>query len=130
MNSINIIGRLTHTPTLSTTPSGVNYMRFSVAVDSARTDADGNRLTDFFNCVAWRNTAEFIARNFGKGQVIGVTGSMNSRSYQGKDGNNKLVWEITANEISLCGDRKKETTETPENKVEKFEPVADADLPF
>lgn len=128
MNNINIIGRITHTPTLSTTASGVNYIRFSVAVDSGRTDADGNRTTDFFDCVAWKNTAEFITKYFGKGQCIGLTGSMNSRSYTGKDGNEKRVWELNVASVTFCGDKKKDNTD--DNKTQKFEPVPDGDLPF
>ena len=86
MNSICLMGRLTADPELKTTQSGVSVTSFSVAVDRAYRSKDQERQTDFINCVAWRQTAEFITRYFHKGNRIALQGSLQSRSYTANDG--------------------------------------------
>jgi single-strand DNA-binding protein len=92
-----IIGRLTADPELRQTQSGVSVTSFSVAVNRAYTPRGGERQTDFFDVVAWRQTAEFIARYFTKGSAILVEGTMESRSYVDKNGNTRRAWELIAN---------------------------------
>lgn len=94
MNVVCLLGRLTATPELKTTQSGVSVTSFSVAVDRTYQPKGAERQTDFINCVAWRNTAEFICRYFQKGQRIALQGSLQSRSYTDKNGNNRTVFEV------------------------------------
>lgn len=94
MNVVCLLGRLTATPELKTTQSGVSVTSFSVAVDRTYQPKGAERQTDFINCVAWRNTADFICRYFQKGQRIALQGSLQSRSYTDKNGNNRTVFEV------------------------------------
>lgn len=94
MNVVCLLGRLTATPEQKTTQSGVSVTSFSVAVDRTYQPKGAERQTDFINCVAWRNTAEFICRYFQKGQRIALQGSLQSRSYTDKNGNNRTIFEV------------------------------------
>ena len=91
LNHITVMGRLTQEPILRTTPSGSNVVSFTVAVER---DFGQEKQTDFFDCVAWRQTGEFICKYFTKGQMIVVSGRMQSRKWQDKNGNNRTSWEI------------------------------------
>ncbi len=103
MNCFECIGRLTADPELSHTPSNVSVVRFSVAVDRRYKDKDGNYPTDFFECEAWRSTAEFINRNFCKGQQIGIDGTLQTGSYTDKDGVRRKSWKVIVNDVTFCG---------------------------
>ena len=95
MNVTCLVGRLTADPELRQTPNGTNVCSFSVAVNRQFADANGERQADFINCVAWRQTAEFITRYFRKGQNIGLRGSIQTRTYQDKDtGKNRTAFEV------------------------------------
>ena len=74
INKVIQMGRITHTLELKQTTTGIPVLRFSLAVDRAVADSTGERQTDFFDCVAWRKTAEFISRYFGKGDMIAIVG--------------------------------------------------------
>ena len=102
MNSICLMGRLTGDPELKTTQSGVSVTSFSVAVDRAYRSKDQERQTDFINCVAWRNTAEFISRYFHKGQRIALQGSLQSRKYTANDGSQRTVYEVVVDNAFFC----------------------------
>ncbi len=104
MNSIIITGRLTADPELKTTPNGTDVTQFTVAVDRAY-KSGGEKQTDFFRVIAWRGTAEFICRYFGKGRPILVQGEMNNRQYNDKDGNKRDWWEIKAERVEFMGDK-------------------------
>ena len=98
MNVVCLVGRLTADPELRQTPNGTNVCSFSVAVNRAFSGANGERQADFINCVAWRQTAEFISRYFRKGQNIGLNGSIQTRTYQDKDtGKNRTAFEVVIN---------------------------------
>lgn len=102
MNHIDIIGRLTADPELKSTTSGVPVCTFSVAVDRPRV----KDTADFFRCVAWRQTGEFVSRYFTKGRKIGIGGSMQSHQYE-KDGQKITAWELVVDTVDFC-DRKPE----------------------
>lgn len=102
MNAICLMGRLTGDPELKTTQSGVSVTSFSVAVDRAYRSKDQERQTDFINCVAWRNTAEFISRYFRKGQRIALQGSLQSRKYTANDGSQRTVYEVVVDNAFFC----------------------------
>lgn len=146
MNKVIMVGNLARDPELTTTSSGINVCRFSIAVNRRFANADGEREADFFNCVAWRATADFVNRYFKKGSRIGIVGSLQSRSYEGQDGNKRYVTEVVAEEVEFVGaknsnyddgeptERSKFDDEQPsseaKSKIAKFEPIDDDDLPF
>ncbi len=112
MNNIKITGRLTADPELKTTPNGTSVTSFSVAVDRSYKGPDGEKLTDFFNVVAWRSTAEFICKYFSKGRLILIDGEMQSSKYTDKDGNNRIAWELLANKVEFMGDKPSGNSQT------------------
>lgn len=143
-NLVILTGRLTSDVELKTTPNGVSVCSFSIAVER-RFKQGEERQTDFINIVAWRQTAEFISKYFSKGSMIGIEGSIQTRRYQDKDGNNRTVFEVIANNVQFIeSKRSEESTEdnslpTPKNdpldklqgKLEEFTEVTnDDDLPF
>ena len=100
LNHIVIMGRLTRDPELRTTQSGVSVASFSVAVDRDFGGRDGGeRQTDFFDCSAWRQTGEFVSKYFRKGSMIVVSGRMQSRKFQDREGNNRTAWDIQADNV-------------------------------
>lgn len=117
INNVTIMGRLTAAPELKVTESGTSVLRFCVAVERAYVPKGQERQADFINVVAWRQTAEFVARNFGKGQMIAVEGSIQTRKYQDGQGNTRTAFEVVANNVSFCGD-KKTTPAAPEPEPE------------
>ena len=95
LNHITIMGRLTRDPELRSTQSGVSVTSFTVAVDRDFGGRDGGeRQTDFIDCVAWRQTGEFVSKYFHKGSMIVVSGRLQSRKWQDRDGNNRTNWEV------------------------------------
>lgn len=85
MNKVILLGRLTADPELRQTQSGISSCRFTVAVDRGFTDKNtGERQADFIQCIAWRNTAEFVSRYFNKGKMICIEGSLRNNNYQDK----------------------------------------------
>ena len=86
INMVALMGRLTYEPELRTTPSGVSVLRFQVACDRNYQRSGQDRQADFIDCVAWRQTAEFISRYFHKGSMIAVEGSIQTSSYTDKSG--------------------------------------------
>ena len=100
LNHIVIMGRLTRDPELRSTQSGVSEASFTVAVDRDFGGRDGGeRQTDFIDCVAWRQTGEFVSRYFRKGSMIVVSGRLQSRKWQDREGNNRTNWEIQADNV-------------------------------
>lgn len=104
MNKVILMGRLTRDPELRTTPNGVNVCTFSLAVSRRFRNANGEYDADFINCVAWRQTAEFISKNFTKGRMLGVVGSIQTRNYD-KDGQRVYVTEVSVDEAYFAGDK-------------------------
>lgn len=103
------MGRLVSDPELKTTTSGISVTSFRIAVDRSYVKAGADRQADFFDIVAWRNTAEFVCRNFGKGALIAVDGQLQSRQYQAKDGTNRTVVEVVADNVSFTGERREQS---------------------
>lgn len=121
MNVTCLVGRLTADPELRQTPNGTNVCSFSVAVNRQFADANGERQADFINCVAWRQTAEFIARYFRKGQNIGLRGSIQTRTYQDKDtGKNRTAFEVVI-ENAYFTESKGSTNSTPVTSGQRLE---------
>ena len=99
LNHIVVMGRLTHDPELRKTASGVSVASFSVAVDRDFSQQDGKKETDFLDVVAWRNTAEFAAKYFTKGRMAVVSGRLQIRNWEDKEGNKRRTAEILAENI-------------------------------
>lgn len=98
LNNITLQGRLVATPELKTTVSGVSVTTFTVAVQRDY-KSNGEEITDFIPCVAWRNTAELISRYFNKGSMIFINGSLETRSYEDKQGNKRTAYEVKADRV-------------------------------
>lgn len=102
LNVSAIMGRICADPEVRQTPSGVSVCRFTVAVDRNYTKQGEERQADFIDCLAWRNTAEFIGKYFSKGSSIAVQGSIQTGSYE-KDGIKRRTFEILVDNVSFCG---------------------------
>lgn len=94
MNCVQLVGNLTRDPELRQTQSGISACQFTIACQRRFKNKDGNYDADFISCVAWRQTAEFIAKYFKKGSRIGVTGSIQTRSYDAQDNSKRYVTEV------------------------------------
>ncbi len=99
-NLVVLTGRLTADPELKTTSNGLSVTTFSIAVDR-RYRSGEERQTDFINIVAWRQSAEFITKYFKKGSLIGIEGSIQTRRYQDKNGNNRTAFEVVVNNVQF-----------------------------
>jgi single-strand DNA-binding protein len=104
MNKVILMGRLTRDVEMRQTPNGVSVARFSIAVNR-RFAKEGQQQADFINCVAWRQTGEFISRYFQKGSMIAVVGSIQSRSWDGQDGKRQYATEVVVDEAYFTGSR-------------------------
>ena len=141
LNQIILHGRLTADPELKQTQSGVSLCNFTVAVDRSYKSGE-DKITDFFNCTAWRGLGEMISKYFNKGKEIVIAGEMQSQKWQDNDGNNRTSWVVQVQNVDFCGsksDSKPSVDVDPNNDPLKnfansngFTPIADADedLPF
>ena len=134
MNKIFLIGNLSRDPELSETPSGVAVCKFSIAVQRDYADSDGNKSADFFNIVVWRGRAENCGKYLKKGNKVSVVGSLQTRSYEDKDGVKRNVTEIIASEVEFLTPK---TASNEESSVvsmrrerPKLEAIDDNQLPF
>ena len=101
MNKWTGIGRLTKDPELKMTQNQTSFCNFIIAVDRRFKDANGQRQADFIACVAWRQTAEFVAKYFKKGSKIAVVGSIQTRTYEDQNGQKRLVTELIVDEAEF-----------------------------
>lgn len=136
LNKAILVGRLTKDPELRSTQSGVSVVTFSLAITRSYAKQGEERQTDFINCVAFRNTAEFISRYFSKGSMIGVDGSIQSRTWDDQEGKRHWVTEVMVNEAHFV-ESKRDSAQSGNSIVGgadlpmEFGPDAtDDDLPF
>ena len=125
MNRVCLIGRITKDPEIKYTQSGVAVVSFTLAVDRGFKDENGESPTDFINCVAWRSQAEFIANWIKKGYLLGVAGSLQTRSWQTTNGENRSVTEVIIDSVENLTPKENK----PEANQEQNAPE-DLDLPF
>lgn len=150
MNQVCLTGRLVKDPEIRYTQNQKPVASFSLAVERDYKDANGERPTDFVNCVAWNSSATFLERYAQKGARIGVTGSLQTRKWQGKDGGNRYSTEVNCDKVELLefakrGDgeekprresRSRKNDEAPGSGYEVFTPpgfdedLEDGSLPF
>lgn len=132
MNKIIIKGRLAKDPELKKTNSGKVLCNFSVAV-GRNFDYE---ITDFFDCTAWNNNAEFISKYFSKGKEILIDGEMQSDKFKDKNGNNRTSWKVIVNRAEFCGSKgESENTPSHNNSAADIDDLDDLDdldddLPF
>ena len=111
MNKVYLIGNLTRDVELAQTPSGVAVARFSIAVSRQYQDSNGERQTDFFNCVAWRGLAETIAKYCKKGSKVAVCGSIQLRNYEDNQGIKRQAVDIIVQDCEFLTPKQEELTE-------------------
>lgn len=134
LNTCTLMGRFTRDPELSTTRGGKSVTSFTIACERDFRDANGERVTDFIDCVAWNATAEFISRNFAKGKMAVVTGSLQFRDWTDKNGSKRKNAEIQVSNIYFADSKKDEYTapQYPQqnNEFQEIEDEEQTDLPF
>lgn len=133
MNKAQYIGRLTRDPELRSTQSGKSVCSFSLAVKRNYKDSNGEYQLDFIDCVAWGVIGETIAKYAHKGNMLGVSGRMESRKYEDRDGNNRSVLELIVEDKDLLSPKSDNSTNEGgghKHQEEPPVPVDDDDLPF
>lgn len=114
MNKVILMGRLAKDVEIKQTPNGVSVATFSIAVNRRYAGKDAKQTADFINCVAWRQTGEFIGRYFRKGSMIAVVGELQTRSWESQDGKKQYATEVLVNEAYFTGSKAETgTTEAP-----------------
>lgn len=132
LNKINVMGRMTRDPELRRTKSGTAVTSFAIACDSDFKSDSGEREVDFFDCVAWRSTAEYVSKYFTKGRMAVVAGRLQTREWTDKNGNKRNATEIVAESVYF-GDSKREgaAQQSYSAPQESFAELTDEDeLPF
>ena len=119
LNHIVLMGRLTRDPELRRTGSGVAVASFSLAVDRDYAAQGAEKETDFVDIVAWRNTAEFVSKYFTKGRMAVVSGRLQIRNWQDKDGNKRRTAEVVADNVYF-GDSKRDNAEGSFNQTQGY----------
>ena len=138
LNSVVIMGRITAPLELRSTQSGTSVLQFTVAVDRDYTKHGEERQADFISCVAWKQTAEFISRYFGKGRMIALTGRLQSRTYDDKNGSRHYITELIVNTASFTGEPKQDGggydqgNQQPAGDLDYLDPdvISDDGVPF
>lgn len=146
INSVNLTGRLTRDPELRKTQSDIAITNITLAVNRTFSDANGERQADFINCVLFRKTAEIAQQYLRKGNLVGVTGRLQSRSYENKDGQRVFVTEVVVENLAFL-ESKQQSQDSNQQSQQYSQPqvrngqqenpfasgsveITDADLPF
>ena len=101
MNKVVLIGNLVRDPEVRATQSGISVCNFTVAVNRRFKKENGEQETDFLNVIAWRQLAELCSKYLAKGRKVAVTGSIQTRTYEAKDGSKRTAWDIVADEVEF-----------------------------
>ena len=128
LNKVILMGRFTRDPELKSTPQGVSTCSFSLAVDRNFVREGEERKADFINCVAWRQTAEFISKYFKKGSMVALEGSIQTRTWDDQDGKKRYATEVIVSQIYFAESKKEDGNIVP---LPDIPPMgADDDFPF
>lgn len=144
MNKVILIGNLARDPELITTNNGVSLCKFSLAVQRNFAGSDGEREADFLPIIVWRGQAENCYKYLKKGSKAAISGSIQTRSYEGTDGTKRYITEIIADNVEFLANRgangegddmersipSEYSEKTNKEVVDKFEPIDDDNLPF
>lgn len=137
MNKVFLIGNLTKDPELTTTNNGTSVCRFSIAVNRNYKSTDGETITDYFNCVAWKGLAETISKYSHKGDKVAVTGSIEIKNYEDSKSNKRTSVDVNVGEIEFLNQRQNSNSSTlssgnkPASKKPNLQSFdEDSDIPF
>lgn len=151
MNKVFLIGNLTKDPELRSTQSGVSVCNFTIAVNRRFKNANGQQETDYLNIIAWRQLAELCSKYLVKRRKVAVTGSIQTRTYEAKDGSKRTAWDIVAEEVEFLTPQNQQSSTPsapgayttaaskdsgtayapqPHNDFGEFTQVDDEELPF
>ena len=135
MNKVILVGNLTRDPELTETPNGIAVCRFAIAVSRDYANSEGTRETDFFNITVWRGRAENCGKYLKKGNKVAIVGSLQTRSYEDKDGIKRNVTDVVASEVEFLtpkGAQGSEDEDMPQVRRDRpqLEEVEDNQLPF
>ena len=126
LNVVAIMGRLVADPELRTTTQGNSVCSFRIACDRSYVQQGQERQADFIDIVAWRQQAEFVSKYFQRGSLIAIEGSLQTRQYQDKNGNNRTAVEVVANNISFAGAKRQDSQSAPSYEQQTFNHVQQA----
>lgn len=112
MNKVTLVGRLTKTPEFKTTSNGTGVTQFSIAVNRPYKE-NGETQADFINCIAWRERAQFICNYLKKGFLIGINGTLQTRTFQDQSGQTRYVTEVLVENVENYQPREKEQQDQP-----------------
>ncbi len=132
MNRVIIMGRLTADPELKQTQGGTGVCRFTVAVNRKFRNSQGGYDADFISCTAWRQTAEFICKYFGKGQMICIEGTLRTGSYQDKNHPDTMHYttDVFVDSVEFCGSKVDSSTQKSQDIPTEFEEILGDEEPF
>lgn len=122
MNRVVLVGRITRDPELRTSPNGVSFVAFTIAVNRIGNNNNGEREADFINCVAFNRQADNLARFIKKGQMIGVEGKLQTRRYQATDGSNRVATEVICDMVHFLETRNGGNVQGGYNDYSSYEP--------
>ena len=116
LNTITIMGRMVRDLQIRKTGNGTSVLNFTLAVDRDYTDDNGDRETDFIDCVAWAHTADFIGKYFSKGDLMAVNGRLQIRDWEDDDGNRRRAAEIKVDNVYFGGSKRSESDNQSSNQ--------------
>ena len=137
MNKVLLTGNVVRDPEHRATKDGTSVCNFTIAINRKYKDSTGTYPSDYINCVAWKNTADFVYKYFQKGSPIEVEGNLQTRNFEDSKGIKRYVTEVYVEQVGFNGRRLRE--DVPENKtaeelfgdeLAEFKPIDDNDLPF
>ncbi|WP_203633920.1 single-stranded DNA-binding protein [Lacticaseibacillus suibinensis] len=129
INNVSLTGRLTRDAELKYTQGGTAVAQFTLAVSRKFTNQQGERESDFINCVVWRKSAENFCKFTHKGSLVGVEGHIQTRTYDNKEGQKVYVTEVVVDNFALLEPKSQETNQGSTNSSQPAD-VSDDDLPF
>lgn len=131
MNKITLIGNLTHDVEVRSTPNGITVASFTIAVDRRFKDAKGEKKTDYYRILAWRQLGETCAKFLSKGRKVAVIGELQARTYEVKDGTTRMSLDVQADEVEFLSAKDKgEAHDEPSVDTSGFTDVDASDVPF
>ena len=137
MNKVLLTGNVVRDPEHRATKDGTSVCNFTIAINRKYKDSTGTYPSDYINCVAWKNTADFVHKYFLKGSPIEVEGNLQTRNFEDSKGIKRYVTEVYVEQVGFNGRRLRE--DVPDNKtaeelfgdeLAEFKPIDDSDLPF
>lgn len=131
LNQVSIMGRLTRDPELRYTQAGTPVAAFTLAVERDFKDGNGDKQTDFIDCIAWRQTGEFVSKYFTKGQMAVVSGRLQIRDWTDDKGNKRRVAEVVSDRVYFAGN-KMESKTNDQSELTEYDPDAQSfeDIPY